>query len=179
MRGRALTSVSGSVDLALRMSTRPVFARLAGRWGDDASFCWCLLFLRLNYSSRRENCPSVSACPVCLNPTLNHAPFHVLLPTFSPRPSHFPATLATHIFLYPTWMCSSYLSLTSPLITLPLPVSPLFLLSLSIFDFHQTESRLSLTRASFHFISFDDNLSFPIRLPRSCALFPRQVPFLQ
>lgn len=131
-RGRTHTSVSCSVHLALRMSTRAECARLAGRRGDHALFCWRLLFLQLNYSSSHENYPSMSACPVCLNP-LYRAPFHVLLPTLSPRPSHFPATLATHIFLYPTWMYSSYLSLTSPLITLPPSPPPRYFFYHSLF----------------------------------------------
>lgn len=70
-------------------------------------------------------------------------------------------------------MYSSYLSLTSPLITAPFPPpSPLYFFYLSLFLIFIRLSPVCLTRASFHFISFDDNLSFPIRLPRSPPLYP-------
>lgn len=118
----------------------------------------------------------MSACPVSLNPTLNHAPVRVLLAS---SPVSFSCYFGNpFIFI-------SYLNVFQlPLADLPLnhPPSPAlryFFYHSLFFDFHQTESRLSFTLAFFHFISFDDNLSFPLRLPRSSALFPRQVPFLQ
>lgn len=95
-------SVSASCP-AVFFSACPRTSRFHGwlrREKTDASSCRRIS--QLNYSSRHENCPSVSACPVCLNPAFYGALSHVLLPTLSPHPSPFPATLETHIFLHPT-----------------------------------------------------------------------------
>lgn len=164
-------SVSGSFPLALRMSTR------VHAWLDveettlrsaDA-FC----FLQLNYSSGHENCPSVSASAVCPNPKLHRAPFHVLLPTLSPRPSHFPATLATHIFLYPIWMYSSYLALTSPLIT-PRPPPRLHAISfITLYFWFSSDWVPSVSHSgflSFYFFWWQSLISHP------SALIPRSIP---
>lgn len=135
-------------------------------------------------------------CNWIIHPAIKKLPVHVCLSclsepcTFSWPASCPPAHLVSspvsfsYYFSNP-YIFTSYLNVFQlPLTDLPLnhprprhrrPISFITL----YFWFSSDRVPSLFTRASFHFISFDDNLSFPICLPWSPALFPQQVPFLQ
>lgn len=144
------------------MST-PGWTQRRQRFIPADAFC----FSQLNCSSRHKNCllslskPNALSCPFSCPPAcLVSSP--VSFSCYSGNP---------YIFI-------SYLNVFQlPLSDLPLnhrplpPPSPRYFFYLSLFLILIRLSPVCLTRASFHFISFDDNLSFPIRLPRSPPLF--------
>lgn len=173
------------------MSTCPVHPRLAGCKGGKASFCWCFCFnnwiihpgLKTLIALGRPSPPPVfllSAPSVWLNSILFHV-HSFLLPILSPHYVSF-SHPHTHIFLYPT-----------PVFQLPLSdlslnqfssVSALFLLSVSIFDFHQTASHLSHSDfLSFYFFWWQSLISL-LHLSTSplcpdLPWLPRLVPFFK
>lgn len=168
------------------MSTRHARPRLAGRTGGKTlHFADAFCFLQLNYSSRHKKMTPTSLPPphrLCLSPLLPRLsePNAFSWPRFaSTCPPRLPVPVSFSAYFGNPYIFISYLNVFQlPLSDLPInhhvphtprpppAPSPRYFFYLSLFLIFIRLSPVCLTRASFHFISFDDNLSFPIHQPR-------------